>query len=938
MVFPKIGINRFRIAAAIILFSLSAAILSSCQKDTSHPRSYPQVTTSAVTNISEQGATFSADIFSLGSETIIEHGFVWGEGYNPDLSKDRILLGATDVPGKFTTEISSTLGKNIEYSVKAFVKTAEHTVYGEVVKFVSLGSEAPVVYSFSPDSAAWLDTIKITGKNFSLDHLKNKVSLNDVQCPVLSATDTTLLFTVSQDLSQLKSLVHVEISGNGSVFTGDTLKLKAPVLTGFSPAKAYWGDTLYVYGKHFRSYSMKATNYVKLGGYNCTRFGQLNDTMFKILVPGDISTLQCGLDASINGIALHANSNFELKPPVFTISPLHGTWGTVVTMEGRLNPNPSRNKIYFSGVGEPSEIYQENIVSTSAKSIKVKVPLYITQFKTVLKYESAPFSIVSADTFRLDPPTITSFSPVSGPSGTLVSIRGKNLGTYNLSVLFGQSGASVLSTSDTLVKAYVPQDLSGNNKITISVAGQSAVSSGYFNVTNPIVSQVTPLTGTFNDLVTISGQNFSLPGITPVVYFEWSLAEVVSFSNNTIVTKVPVYLDNSPKRMTVVIGSNVVYSNDLFTLMEPQISSISPSTLTLGSTLILTGTGFNPEASRNKVSWNTYELPILSASATSISVSIPANLPSGTGTILLECGGYKILSSLSYEIKSPWTEFKVYGVGSNSGYSMYDSNITFSLNGQGYFMGTTYPVMYRYTPGVNTFENIGYFDQFYYASSLSTIICNDTVYTISNSKGLYRFDVPSLTWIKITDTPVTDPGGVAFSLNGKIYWGLAYGDNISKFWIYNPIYKNWILRNPFPENTDQIPIAFSINNLGYVLFYDNKFFSYDPVTDRWTQRSSYPGSGNHVFGRTAFTLNNQGYVGGGRDIYSDVAYTDFYSYNPSTDTWTQEVPIPGMGKFNSVSFSINNLGYVGFGATIVDGSSVTQAVDFYQFDPASAKK
>jgi hypothetical protein len=65
----------------IIFALLVSAVLFAfvkCEDEQSVPREYPRVTGMVVTNVSENGAAFMADLYSVGTETLIEHGFVWG--------------------------------------------------------------------------------------------------------------------------------------------------------------------------------------------------------------------------------------------------------------------------------------------------------------------------------------------------------------------------------------------------------------------------------------------------------------------------------------------------------------------------------------------------------------------------------------------------------------------------------------------------------------------------------------------------------------------------------------------------------------------------------------------------------------------------------------------------------------------------------------------
>jgi hypothetical protein len=117
--------------------------------------------------------------------------------------------------------------------------------------------------------------------------------------------------------------------------------------------------------------------------------------------------------------------------------------------------------------------------------------------------------------------------------------------------------------------------------------------------------------------------------------------------------------------------------------------------------------------------------------------------------------------------------------------------------------------------------------------------------------------------------------------------------------------------------------GFSINGFGYLIGGANEitginnydFWQYDPVADSWTQKTSYPGQGS--YSQMAFEMDNYGFVGGGAALpYSmNLTYSDFYRYDPSTDTWLAIVDFGG-GIRNSACFlSFGNRAFAGLGST-----------------------
>jgi len=96
-------------------------------------------------------------------------------------------------------------------------------------------------------------------------------------------------------------------------------------------------------------------------------------------------------------------------------------------------------------------------------------------------------------------PTITSFSPATGPVGTLVTISGTNLTTPTAFTIGGQSAIVVSNTGSTLVAMVMPNAATGT--ISLSTAGGTAISSSNFTITGtpyPAVQQGSKLVATGN--------------------------------------------------------------------------------------------------------------------------------------------------------------------------------------------------------------------------------------------------------------------------------------------------------------------------------------------------------------------------------------------------------------------------------------------------------
>ncbi len=135
-------------------------------------------------------------------------------------------------------------------------------------------------------------------------------------------------------------------------------------------------------------------------------------------------------------------------------------------------------------------------------------------------------------------PTVTSFSPTSGPVGTQVDVQGTNF-TGVTSVTFnGTPDSSFQVNSSTDITAHVPSGAT-TGKIAVTTGNGTGSSSTSFTVTSappakPSISSFTPSSGKRGILVTINGSNFT--GVTSVKLGTISASFSVSSSTKITAT------------------------------------------------------------------------------------------------------------------------------------------------------------------------------------------------------------------------------------------------------------------------------------------------------------------------------------------------------------------------------------------------------------------
>jgi len=107
-------------------------------------------------------------------------------------------------------------------------------------------------------------------------------------------------------------------------------------------------------------------------------------------------------------------------------------------------------------------------------------------------------------------PVIASFSPTSGPAGTVVTIAGTGF-TGTTQVTLNGAPVTVNSVTSTAISVTTrPYNTTGRFAVTANY--QTAVSAGTFTVTGagtPLISSFTPASGPAGTVVTLRGSNFT---------------------------------------------------------------------------------------------------------------------------------------------------------------------------------------------------------------------------------------------------------------------------------------------------------------------------------------------------------------------------------------------------------------------------------------------
>ena len=285
---------------------------------------------------------------------------------------------------------------------------------------------------------------------------------------------------------------------------------------------------------------------------------------------------------------------------------------------------------------------------------------YTLSLTTAIKDTSGhPLSAFASQFTTVAAPTITGFTPASGPVGTAVTITGTNFDPVasNNEVKFNGVLATVTSASATSLTATVPSGAT-TGSITVTTRGGTATSATNFTViTSPVITGFTPTSGPVGTAVTITGANFdaSVPS-NNIVRFNGTQAIISTVTSTSITTTVPQGATTGP--ITVTTPQGTATSAESFTVIVPlpSITGFSPSQGKAGTNVTITGQNFDPVPSNNQVRFNGVSGAVLSATSTTLIATEPPTAATGPITVTTASG---TAQSATNFIVIPITAFSV---------------------------------------------------------------------------------------------------------------------------------------------------------------------------------------------------------------------------------------------------------------------------------------
>jgi hypothetical protein len=244
---------------------------------------------------------------------------------------------------------------------------------------------------------------------------------------------------------------------------------------------------------------------------------------------------------------------------------------------------------------------------------------------------SGPISVTNADGTAqsssnftvLAPPSITSFTPTSGPVGTAVTITGTNFTGVTSITFNGTPSASFTLDSDTQARAVVPAAGTSGPIIVSNAAGNAGSVSNFTVTQTPSITSFTPVSAPMGTQITITGLNFTG---TTAVSFNGLAASTFTIDSPTQI-RAAVAPGSTTGKISITSGDGTGLStNDFVVMLPPTVTSFTPTSGPVGTAVTITGTNLI----------GVIDISFNGVAATSFSLDSPtqvrANVPAGTTT------------------------------------------------------------------------------------------------------------------------------------------------------------------------------------------------------------------------------------------------------------------------------------------------------------------
>lgn len=421
---------------------------------------------------------------------------------------DPIYLVGVSSGGFFASLFTQSIQDNLRFPVKA------------MALFIASGNWNSILSASTP-------TIYVAGVNdtlMSYDNIQNsygQLLSMDIPTQLISSTPSRLYperFWRIEGLSALDSQTIYNAIDNAGFLDGKGYLLSNPTTSGWEA----------VFPAMYESYKDQVSNQLKVAFAEHSFMGHLNKPVFDFFA--------------------NPTTVINTEPSINEFVPAYGPPGTQITITG--SNFFDVQSVAIGGITTQFIVVSSTEIWAYVPANPLSGPITVTNPVT---------SATSTTNFVIGSPTITSFTPSTGGSGTSVTITGDNLISVE-AVAFNGVTASFNSLGSKTLTTTVPIGAT-TGPITVTTSQGIVVSeTDMVLFPPPMITTMTPSQGAIGALITITGSHF-----TPATSVRYAGIEAnfTVVSDTQITTIVPVGTPTF-SRITVITPSGYTSSPTYF--------------------------------------------------------------------------------------------------------------------------------------------------------------------------------------------------------------------------------------------------------------------------------------------------------------------------------------------------------------------------------------
>lgn len=541
----------------------------------------------------------------------------------------------------------------------------------------------PTITSLSPSSGAVGNSVNINGSHFGTT--TGTVTFNGITATPTSWTDGSISVNVPTGATSGNVLVTANaLLSNGMCFA---IPAGSPCIGNVSPGTGAVGSSVTITGVDFgtaqggSSVTFTAPGLPPFLGQTA-QVTAWSDSSITVNVPSGTGNL-VNVYVSVAGVASNPFSFPVLAPNIASLTPIAVQIGDFLTITGtNFGPTQGQSSIQFPSTIASFGVVFGTPVSWSNNSIVTVVPFQATSGRLFVVVGT---SLASNGVNLVIGPHIASLSPTFGAVGTSVTVFGSSFGaTQSTSTItFNGKAATPTSWSDTSIVVPVPVGAATGN-VVVTVNGLSSTGVPFLVGTAPVITGLSPTSGSMGTIVNVSGAGFGATQGASTITFNGAPALPTTWNDSGIVVTVPA---GAATGAVVVTVNGIPSSGKPFLVgLPPNISGISPTVGTAGTVVVITGSNFGASQGANTVTFNGAAGTPSIWNDTSITVPVPTTASTGPVIVLISGASSNGLNFVVPTVPSITTVSPGTGgpgssvtiTGSNFGVNQGDSTVRFN--------------------------------------------------------------------------------------------------------------------------------------------------------------------------------------------------------------------------------------------------------------------